>query len=44
LLDGVTDYLPAAGSSFELIDGVGHFLHMEKPDPIAERICIWLAG
>jgi len=44
LLDGVTEYLPAARSSFELIDGVGHFLHLEKPDLIAERICTWLAG
>ena len=44
LLDGATDFLPAAGSSFELLDGVGHFLHLEQPDVIAERICAWLAG
>jgi pimeloyl-ACP methyl ester carboxylesterase len=42
LVEGAADYLPAAGSSFELIDGVGHFLHLEKPDLIAERICSWL--
>ena len=36
------DHLPAPGSSFEMIDGVGHFLHLEKPDLIAERICAWL--
>ncbi|MDR3655384.1 MAG: alpha/beta hydrolase [Mycobacterium sp.] len=44
LVGGVADHLPAAGSSFELIDGVGHFLHLEQPDLIAERICSWLAG
>lgn len=44
LLGGVTEFLPAPGSSFELIDGVGHFLHLEKPDLIAERICVWLTG
>lgn len=44
LLDGVTEHLPAAGSSFEMIDGVGHFLHLERPDLIAQRICSWLAA
>jgi pimeloyl-ACP methyl ester carboxylesterase len=44
LLDGVTEHLPAAGSSFEMIDGVGHFLHLEQPDLIAQRICSWLAA
>lgn len=44
LLDGVEEQLPAAGSKFELIDGVGHFLHLEKPDLIAERICSWLVA
>ena len=33
------------GSSFELIDGVGHFLHLEQPDADRQRrICSWLAG
>ena len=36
------DHLPAPGSSFQMIDGVGHFLHLEKPELIAERICSWL--
>ncbi|CAM3038321.1 alpha/beta hydrolase [Mycobacterium intermedium] len=44
LLDGVTEYLPTPGSAFDLIDGVGHFLHLEKPGLIAERICSWLAS
>lgn len=39
---GAAEHLPAPGSSFEMIDGVGHFLHLEKPDLIAERICAWL--
>ncbi|GAB3002594.1 alpha/beta fold hydrolase [Mycobacterium bourgelatii] len=43
LLGGVPDHLPTPGSAFDLIDGVGHFLHLEKPDLIAERICSWLA-
>ncbi|WP_264992124.1 alpha/beta fold hydrolase, partial [Mycobacterium montefiorense] len=36
------EHLPAPGSSFEMIDAVGHFLHLEKPNLIAERICGWL--
>ena len=32
----------APGSSFKMIDGVGHFLHLEKPDLIAEIVCAWL--
>lgn len=42
LLTDVTAQLPAAGSSFELLDGVGHFLHLEQPDRIAELVCRWL--
>ena len=38
------DHLPAPGSSFQLIEGVGHFLDLEQPDLIAERICSWLGG
>jgi pimeloyl-ACP methyl ester carboxylesterase len=44
LVVAAADHLTAAGSSFELIDGVGHFLHLEKPDLIAERICSWLTA
>jgi pimeloyl-ACP methyl ester carboxylesterase len=36
------EHLPAPGSSFQLIDGVGHFLHLEQPELIAEYICSWL--
>jgi pimeloyl-ACP methyl ester carboxylesterase len=42
LLDDVIAQLPAAGSRFELLDGVGHFLHLEQPDRIAAIICGWL--
>ena len=37
-------HLPAAGSAFEIIDGVGHFLHLEKPELIAAKISDWLGG
>lgn len=43
LLGDVTDHLPADGSSFELVDGVGHFLHLERPDVLWDRIFRWLA-
>jgi len=36
------DHLPAAGSKFEIVDGVGHFLHLERPDVISARILDWL--
>jgi len=42
VVGAAAEHLPAPGSSFEMIDGVGHFLHLEKPDLIAERICSWL--
>jgi pimeloyl-ACP methyl ester carboxylesterase len=38
----VSVHLPAAGSAFEIVDGVGHFLHLEQPDLIAAKICTWL--
>jgi pimeloyl-ACP methyl ester carboxylesterase len=38
----VTTHLPAGDSAFEIVDGVGHFLHLEKPDLIATKICDWL--
>ena len=42
LLADVIAQLPAAGSRFELLDGVGHFLHLEQPDRVANIICGWL--
>ena len=44
LLTGVEAHLPAAGSVFEIIDGVGHFLHLERPHVIADKITGWLEG
>jgi pimeloyl-ACP methyl ester carboxylesterase len=44
LLGDVTAHLPAAGSAFEIIDGTGHFLHLEKPELIAAKISGWFAG
>ncbi len=41
-LTDVTTHLPAPGSSFELLNGVGHFLHLEQPDRVAKLICDWL--
>mgnify|MGYP000852462723 FL=1 len=42
LLGDVETYLPAAGSAFRLVDGVGHFLHLEKPEEVAGLIRDWL--
>lgn len=42
LLGDLARHLPAAGSAFEIIDGVGHFLHLEQPALIAAKICTWL--
>lgn len=44
LLEDVTAQLPTAGSRFELLDGVGHFLHLEQPDRVADIICGWLGA
>jgi pimeloyl-ACP methyl ester carboxylesterase len=37
-----SEHLPADGSEFEIIDGVGHFLHLERPQLIASKIRDWL--
>lgn len=44
LLTDVDAHLPAAGSVFEIVDGVGHFLHLERPRAIADKITGWLEG
>jgi pimeloyl-ACP methyl ester carboxylesterase len=36
-----TEHLPA-GSRLEVIDDVGHFLHLERPELIATRVADWL--
>lgn len=42
LLGDLSAHLPAAGSKFEILDGVGHFMHLERPDVVATRIGNWL--
>ena len=44
LLTEVDRYLPGAGSSFEIVNEVGHFLHLEAPDIIWRKIKAWLDG
>jgi len=44
LLGDLAAHLPTAGSAFEILDGVGHFLHLEQPDLVAAKIVGWLAG
>jgi pimeloyl-ACP methyl ester carboxylesterase len=44
LLVDLPAHLPAAGSAFEIVDGVGHFLHLERPDIVAAKILAWLEG
>ena len=42
LLADVGQYFPAPGSAAEIIDGVGHFLHLEKPELVAAKVGDWL--
>ena len=42
LLGDLSPYFPADGSAYEIVDGVGHFLHLEKPELIAAKINDWL--
>lgn len=44
LLGDVGAHLPTVGSAFEILDGVGHFLHLEQPEHIAARIVDWLGS
>lgn len=42
LLGDAGEHLPAAGSAFELVPGVGHFLHLEQPALVWDRMSRWL--
>jgi pimeloyl-ACP methyl ester carboxylesterase len=44
LLCDLGQYFPAEGSVAEIIDGTGHFLHLEKPDLVAAKIGDWLGA
>jgi pimeloyl-ACP methyl ester carboxylesterase len=45
LVDGVagTDELLSKDSKVEILDGVGHFLHLEKPAEVNAKILDWLS-
>ena len=44
LLGDLAAHLPAPGSAFEIVDGAGHFLHLEQPEIVADKIADWLEG
>lgn len=43
-LGDLAAHLPVAGSAFEIVDGAGHFLHLEQPALVAQKIFDWLDG
>lgn len=43
LVAGAADALPAPGSRAEVLDGVGHFLHVEQPDLVGDLVVGFLA-
>jgi pimeloyl-ACP methyl ester carboxylesterase len=43
LVEGSEEFLPA-GSRAEIIDGAGHFLHLEKPAEVNRLIVDWLTA
>lgn len=43
LVDGAKAFLPE-GSDVVVVDGAGHFLHVEKPDEVNARIVQWVTG
>jgi pimeloyl-ACP methyl ester carboxylesterase len=44
LLSDLGQFFPVDGSAFEIVDGVGHFLHLEKPELVAAKIAAWLGN
>lgn len=42
ILPDLASFLPTPGSAAEILDDVGHFLHLEEPESIAARILDWL--
>ncbi len=43
-LVGDADRHLAAGSRMEIIEGAGHFLQLEQPDAVNERILVWVSS
>jgi pimeloyl-ACP methyl ester carboxylesterase len=44
LAEGAAEFLPAPGSRAEIVDGAGHFLHLERPDEVNRIVVEFLAG
>jgi len=42
-LADVESHLPAKGSAFRLVEGAGHFLHLERPSLVNEIVLGWLS-
>lgn len=44
LADLAPGFLPAEGSRYEVVEGAGHFLHVERPDAVNDLVVDFLAG
>lgn len=44
LVRKATDYLPAPGSEMVVVEGANHFLHLERPDEVGERVIRFLTS
>ena len=38
IAEGAAPFLTSEGSRLEIVDGAGHFLHVEKPDEVNRLI------
>jgi pimeloyl-ACP methyl ester carboxylesterase len=44
LAEGAAPFLTSEGSRLELVDGAGHFLHVERPDEVNRLIVDFVTG
>jgi pimeloyl-ACP methyl ester carboxylesterase len=44
IAEGAEPFLTSEGSRLEIVDGVGHFLHVEKPDEVNGLIVDFVRG